>query len=310
MPLSLYETQLLAARLQLLELIATDFQLLDQIMINAYNDIDRELALMADSTDMIRKTRLENVRAVLSDRIADAFDEINDVLDHGMRTAAELARDGHVNASLVLFENSPEYARGVPPIFAAIPDDALRAVLARAYDDGLTFSQRIWDLEQFSEREITKTVAKGLVEGKSHYELMRDLEPFLKMTDEEYKAFQRTWAETHDEQWQSDWKTRGRMKYNLRRLARTELNNAYREGTIYSARLSPWVQGLKWNLSASHPKVDICDTWASQDLYGMGEGVYPFDAVPIDHPNGLCYLTQVLKSDNELAQIVRSRRAA
>ena len=61
-----------------------------------------------------------------------------------------------------------------------------------------------------------------------------------------------------------------------------------------SAERAPWVDGVKWNLSASHPKPDICDDWATQDSDGLGAGCYLPRNAPVDHPNGLCFLTDVL----------------
>ena len=73
-----------------------------------------------------------------------------------------------------------------------------------------------------------------------------------------------------------------------------------------SAEKADWIKGVKWSLSGSHPKIDICDTWASQDLYGMGPGVYPPRDAPIDHPNGLCHTLDVLVSRAELVEILKA----
>ena len=225
-----------------------------------------------------------------------------------MREAATIAANGNLDAAILMFDDIDRtYGQSLPPLFQAIPGSATRAVLSRMLDDNKLFSERIWDLQQFTNNEISKTVTKGVLQGKSHTALMKELEPYLKMTDEEFQAFQRSWAETHDEAWKADWKTRGRLKYNLQRLSRTEINNAHREAHVYSARLSPWVSGLRWNLSASHPKPDICDEWATQDEHGMGGGVYPPDEVPLDHPNGLCFLTNVLIPQAEIEALVRAR---
>ncbi len=311
MAISLYETQLLAARLNELELAAQQLILMDQVLRETFDRIDVLMIQMADSKDIIRKTRLTNLQAAIGNMIDDSVNRLDNTIRSGMMLSAEIARDGQLNAGLVAFDqiDSRAASRAIPPIFASVPQDAVRAVLARAWDDGKTYSDRIWDLRQFSKNEISKTVAKGVLQGQSHTALMKELEPFLKMNDTEFKAFQRVWAETHDDVWKADWKTRGRLKYNLRRLARTEINNAYREGMVLSSERAPWIKSLKWNLSASHPRPDICDTWASQDLYGLGKGIYPPREVPRDHPNGLCYITSVVADNDELQRIVSERFA-
>jgi hypothetical protein len=58
--------------------------------------------------------------------------------------------------------------------------------------------------------------------------------------------------------------------------------------------------GMKWNLSKSHKVTDICDTLASQDLYGLGPGVYPKDKLlpKPAHPHCICFETIVLEAVN------------
>jgi len=303
-----YETEILRARLGQLELVNSQLDALEQILRNIFNDIDILMLEITDPNDIVRRRELASLLRGITDVVGNGFADTEALIERGMRRATEIVRDGHLRGSMILFDEfDSSFSNRLLPFFENVPDDATRAVLSRILDDGQLFSSRIHNLETFTNNEISKTIARGVLQRKSHTELMRELEPFLKMTDDELKAFQRTWNETHDEAFKADWKTRGRLKYNLRRLARTEINNAYREGHIHAARQSPWVEGVKWNLSGSHPKVDICDTWASQDLDGLGPGVYTFETVPLDHPNGLCFLTNLIASDEKLESIIRER---
>lgn len=308
MPLTNYEALTLDARLNMLVLLDAHLTEMDFVLRTSFLEIDVLMGNLAGPSNVVRRGRLAQLQRGIADILDDTFGRVEDSIVQSMREAVEIARDGNIDAAMVMFREIDErFTGGIPAIFRAVPDNATNAVLARVFDDGKLFSDRIWDLQQFSQNEISKTVAKGVLQGKSHTELMKDLEPFLRMDNDEFQAFQRVWAETHDEAWKADWKTRGRLKYNLHRLARTEINNAHREGMIWSARVSPWVESLKWNLSASHPKPDICDTWASQDLYDLGDGIYPFDSVPLDHPNGLCFMTNVLVSQEEINRLIVER---
>jgi hypothetical protein len=309
MPLTNYEVLTLESRLNMLELVEAQLNELDLILRETFDEIDRVMANLAGTDDIVRRRELEILRRSISDVLDETFDAVEDSITQSMRSAVEIARDGNLAGAIEMFDEiDRRYSDSLPVIFQQIPDNATRAVLSRMLDDGKLFSDRIWDLQQFSDNEISKTVTRGVLQGKSHTELMKDLEPFLRMDDQEFQAFQRTWAETHDEAWKADWKTRGRLKYNLQRLSRSEINNAHREAQVLSARVSPWVKALKWNLSASHPKPDICDTWATQDLHGLGPGIYPFDDVPLDHPNGLCFITNVLVSQEEINSLTLAGR--
>lgn len=74
------------------------------------------------------------------------------------------------------------------------------------------------------------------------------------------------------------------------RLSRTEINNAFHEQQKRAGD-KPWVEGVKWNLSGSHPRPDTCNDYANQSN-GLGRGVFKTGDVPDKpHPQCLCYLT-------------------
>lgn len=85
-----------------------------------------------------------------------------------------------------------------------------------------------------------------------------------------------------------------------RTLARTEITRAYGAATTEAARVNPFVAGLRWRLSSSHPEMDQCDQRAGADTDGLGAGVYRVDNVPRypDHPNCLCSLLPVTRQDS------------
>jgi hypothetical protein len=99
----------------------------------------------------------------------------------------------------------------------------------------------------------------------------------------------------------------GSVKYNALRLARTETNQGYHRAQNLAAQKSILVKGIQWNLSRSHPKKDICDVWASQNIHGLGPGVYRAGETPIDHPQGLCFLTDVLFQGEDLFSRIRAK---
>ena len=89
-----------------------------------------------------------------------------------------------------------------------------------------------------------------------------------------------------------------KVRYHSLVIARTEANNAFRAGHVEQAKASPWVRGIKWNLSASHRIECECEVLAEQDLYGLGPGVYPPDRLPErPHPNCFCFFTDVVDLD-------------
>lgn len=89
-----------------------------------------------------------------------------------------------------------------------------------------------------------------------------------------------------------------KARYHATVVARHETNEAYRAAFKEASADKPWVKGLKFNLSRSHPQEDECDDLATQDLYGLGPGGYPVGQYPeTPHPQCLCYMTEIIDQD-------------
>jgi hypothetical protein len=87
------------------------------------------------------------------------------------------------------------------------------------------------------------------------------------------------------------WWAYDKQLYLLKRIARTELSTAMHRAVIESTRDQPGIIGYHWRLSASHPRPDICDYYASVEM-GLGRGVWRKEAVPMSkaHPHCMCSL--------------------
>lgn len=124
-------------------------------------------------------------------------------------------------------------------------------------------------------------------------------------TEELIKRLRRANAEDIDAavaRWLED-----KAQYQAKVIARHERNEAHRTAYQRSMRDKPWVKGFKWALSPSHPKPDICDLLANQNLHGLGPGGYPPDAVPATpHPGCTCTQTAIIdqmNTERELAEL-------
>ena len=83
------------------------------------------------------------------------------------------------------------------------------------------------------------------------------------------------------------------------RVFRTEINRAHGTAYMAGAEKTPGFVGFRFLLSPRHPKADICDLLASQNLYGLGAGVYPSaKACPWPaHPNTLSFVEMVFADE-------------
>jgi len=99
--------------------------------------------------------------------------------------------------------------------------------------------------------------------------------------------------------------------YATRRLARTEITAASGRATVNASAANPFVDDIKWQLSASHTRErcssGICDDNAAGGK--DGDGVYAIDKVPQypAHPHDMCVLIPVVNKDS--ATLVKELRA-
>ncbi len=295
-----YMAQILASRINHLALDTTQMASLDRLMKESHRELTAAISRAAGAGNVIQANRLTGLQQQVFAIMNGTIDSVRDGVVKDMTVAARFAKDGRLKASVAhLTPTRPDLIASMPRAFATVPRDAVQAILSRTFDNGKTFSARIWDMRRTSVNAVSNTVTRGIIQGKSAAEISKELEAYLVMSPQQERAFNRVWAEKHTPAWKADWKTRGQLKSNAKRLARTEINNSFREAAVYSGQRSPIVTGQKWNLSASHPRPDICDSWATADS-GAGPGVYMFNDTPVGHPRCLCFLTDVLVSVAEL----------
>lgn len=142
------------------------------------------------------------------------------------------------------------------------------ALLARR-SNGYTLSERVYKNAALSSGRIDSMIDGLVASGASAREIASRVVGFI------------------------DPNTPGGASYAAMRLGRTELNNAFHTTTVRLAADQPWVVGMRWNLSGSHPRTDICNDLADRSS-NLGRGVYAKGDVPgKPHPHCLCYVTPV-----------------
>jgi hypothetical protein len=174
-------------------------------------------------------------------------------------------------------------------------NEALKSFLKRQ-SNGLDLSNRVWNLSNQTKSQLEYFIADGLTEGRSAAKLAQDLQRYLKQPD---KRFRRIRSKITGKLIISDPASKykpGQGVYrssykNALRLARNEINIAYRTSDFERRKQLPFVTGITVHLSNAHPKYDICD-----ELIGD----YPKEFVFTGwHPNCLCYTTSKLLSKKD-----------
>ena len=163
--------------------------------------------------------------------------------------------------------------------------DALKAFQNRR-DRGMNLSAKLWgqadEYTRETEAAISCTISNAIEKGMSAITLSKRLSKYL----QDYPSLQ------HDY-----WETYGKAanihdcEYRSIRLARSEINMAYRTAEQERWKQFDFITGYEIKLSGSHPAHDICDSLA---------GKYPKDFVWTGwHPNDMCYAIPIIMSEDE-----------
>lgn len=136
--------------------------------------------------------------------------------------------------------------------------------------NGIDLSPRVYKNAALASGRVDRVVNRGIALNKSAREIARDVRYLIRPD------------------------TPGGVSYAAKRLGRTEINNAFHTTTIQSSVELPFVAGMHWQLSASHPRFDECDELAEGNHDGLGVGVFRPENVPQKpHPQCLCYVNAV-----------------
>lgn len=183
-------------------------------------------------------------------------------VEAGYLKAAEAAED-------VLVKAFVKGGADPAPFLAAWREQAkqgINNVLAKA-KNGIPLSRAVYKTQAWATGLVDRKVSQGLLLGMNAKAIAKSVKQLINPN------------------------VAGGVSYAAHRLARTEINHAYQTSQAERYADEPWTNGMRWNLSGSHPTPDICNTLAERDKYGLGPGVYPVGKRPDSHPNCLCYQT-------------------
>lgn len=160
--------------------------------------------------------------------------------------------------------------------------DALKAFQQRK-DKGLNLSQKLWNQSLEYKNSLEDVISCAIKKGTSAITLSKQISKYLldfPQLQKDYKERFGTASTAKD------------CEYRSVRLARSEINMAYRQAENLRWQQMDFIVGYEIKLSGSHPRTDICDQL---------KGKYPKSFVWTGwHPNDLCYKVSIRMTDDEL----------
>lgn len=231
----------------------------------------------------VRRTQIAAARAAVLRSLTDAWARLGNVIETQAAAAALAAAEANAKYDAAFLDAlglSAGERRDYHASLRQSATDGVQRALNRAEDttgtSRRTLSERVYQSRAFAEGLVERRINSGLARGLSARELAGEVRGLIRPD------------------------VRGGVSYAAKRLARTELNNAFHLSQINDVKGKPWVEGMEWRLSSSHPKVDTCDALAKGHSQGLPSGVYRVDSVPQKpHPQCLCTLLPHTLSEAE-----------
>lgn len=181
-----------------------------------------------------------------------------------------------------------------------VHQEAVAFVQAFRAADGLTLSDRLWRLDQGAKEVLQRAIGNAVVQGWSGTRAAMDLAMRGQALTADV-ARQVAGAKAGALVRVADLLTSGdgAELWKAERVMRTEINRAHGEAYMAGGEQTPGFGGWRYLLSPRHPEPDICDLLASQNLHGLGPGVYPDRArCPWPaHPNTLSFVEMVFADE-------------
>ena len=161
-------------------------------------------------------------------------------------------------------------------------------VMGDIYHDGKGLSKRIWDAAKMSGTKISDAINSCIAQGMGAAEISQNLKEFA-------MGGHHTWSRNKIKEKLGPGYARrysGGLDYEALRLARTTITHQAQLAVINSNKVNPYSQFVKWH--SDHQAGRTCQQCIDRD----GK-IFPIDEVPLDHPNGGCWIQPVYSIDGK-----------
>ena len=219
---------------------------------------------------------------VLNNKVKSLFEKFNNVFSQKMNYCI----DKHYQLSKDKFKD----------VFTNIhhsqkEEDTLQSIVIK--EKKRMLSGRVWNLTQQYRTEIEMALDVAIHEGTPANQLTSVLKKYLQNPDTLFRKYRDKNGVLQLSQKSKEYRS-GQGVYrsaykNAERLARTEINIAYRTADIERWQSMDMIAGYEIKRSKHPHSCEICD---------MMKGIYPKSFVWVgNHPNCRCYMTPVFKKD-------------
>ena len=231
---------------------------------NAYAQAATSLGQRAASAPVTAPSRqwnLGQLQQIVQDYGANLDQRVLDSLYLGINASFHDSADSVLKTSVNDAYGSVFGPEAVDAHVRGVNSRAASAFITRTGKDGIRLSDRVWQANQSWRMAVQSVVQDAVISGRPPVQVAREIEQYLKPgVNVPYKT-----------------ETAKRLKVPkdtsmpAMRVARTEMQNAFHEGTITSHGSMPSYLGIRWHIASGlGHEYDICDTYAQQGFFPKG----------------------------------------
>ncbi len=164
-------------------------------------------------------------------------------------------------------------------------------IKGKVYDDGKSLDNRLWNVSQGAGKKLNAAIASCLAQGMGAADMSEVIKQFA-------HTGHHTWDRRKIREKLGDGYARsfGRsgLDYEALRLARTTITHQAQLATLAGAQVNPYMNAVRWH--SSHTAGRTCALCNDRD-----GTIFDLKEVPLDHPNGLCFLEPVFMINGKVA---------
>ena len=225
-------------------------------------------------SDIIRQQYLRDLQQQINDALRGIQRDLGSTIHyHSQQVATETVKDAK--------EFLREVGLPIGGAYSNVPIEIVQAVASgQLYTGNWTLSRALWLNTMETQKDVQYIVAQGILQNKSAYDIAKDLEKYV------------------DPSARKDWEwskvypgTRKVVDYNAQRLARTMVSHAYQQAFVRTTIKNPFITKYQWQAAATERTCEICMERDGQ--------LFDKDALPLDHPNGMCTYLAVIEDSME-----------
>ena len=242
---------------------------IDALLRQARDDAEREIERLAGKEGVgakVRSAQLVGSRGAITRILERLFALLRDTIRESQKEASLAAAEANIKWERDLLRIiEPDAARrsSLEEALRQTAERSVQSMITRVLKTDMPLSKRVYGTQRNTIAKVKAIVNNSIARGDSANDIAKKVREHISPS------------------------TPGGVNFAAKRLARTEINNAFHAQSIHDAQDRPWVREMTWHLSKTHtPRPgDACELYARR-------GRFPIDAVPAKpHPQCMCFVT-------------------